>query len=330
MPNYVQYSTSNLTGSLRKNNVALGIVTSSIAGPTSTTGWYTGINPASGKYVIYKTAVSGDPDIFTPQTNQELFNFVLMQGGSPSNITSVSASLDWIATQSNLLAANLEYPNIITNGLKIHLDAGFVGSYPTTASTWYDISGNASNGTLTNGPTYNSANSGSIVFDGGDDFVSLPSQTAIFSNSSFTVSLWMYPQDLTGDNMMIFATYGPGPDFNSKAVVIRLQPDNVVLFAFYNDDLSSTGTFTYNVWQNLVCTYNYATDTSSIYINGNLIGTGANGPCIETVSMTVRIGNWFNQEFYLGNISLFSLYNRSLSQTEIIQNYSASKGRYGL
>ena len=73
MPNYVQYSTTNLTGSLRKGNVALGVTTASIAGPTSTTNWYSGITPAAGKYVIYKTAASGDPDIFCPQTNQELY-----------------------------------------------------------------------------------------------------------------------------------------------------------------------------------------------------------------------------------------------------------------
>jgi hypothetical protein len=135
MPNYVKYSTSIPSGSLLKGTVALGVTTASIAGPTSTTNWYAGIAPASGKYVIYKTAATGDPDIFCPQTDQELFNFVLMQGGSASNITSVSASLAWIGTQTNLVAANFDYENIVTDGLVLNLDAGFVGSYPTTAST---------------------------------------------------------------------------------------------------------------------------------------------------------------------------------------------------
>ena len=66
MPNYIQYSTSSLTGSLRKGTVALGVTTSSIVGPTSITKWYSGITPNSGKYVIYKTADAGDPDIFCP------------------------------------------------------------------------------------------------------------------------------------------------------------------------------------------------------------------------------------------------------------------------
>ena len=107
MPNYVQYSTSTPSGSLLKGTVALGVTTASIAGPTSTTNWYAGITPASGKYVIYKTAATGDPDIFCPQTDQELFNFVLMQGGSSPNITSVSASLAWIGTQTNKIVTNI-------------------------------------------------------------------------------------------------------------------------------------------------------------------------------------------------------------------------------
>ena len=327
MPNGVKYSTTTLTGALKRGNIALGVTGE--LGPTANTGFYSMPVPASGKYIINKVSPSSIPNFFAPQNDAELIRFARNEGATGADTGSSSAILAWIATQPNLEATNFEYENIVTNGLVLNLDAGFVSSYPTAGTTWYDLSGNDSNGTLTNGPTFNSANSGSIVFDGTNDYISLSSQTAIFSNSSFTISLWMYPQD-PQDNMMIFATYGPGPNFNNKAVVIRLQPDNVVLFAFYNDDLSSTGTFTYNVWQNLVCTYNYATDTSSIYINGNLIGTGANGPCTETGVMTMRIGNWFNQEFYLGNISLFSLYNRSLSQTEITQNFNAQKGRFGL
>jgi hypothetical protein len=76
-----------------------------------------------------------------------------------------------LLNSTDKLATNFDYENIVTDGLVLNLDAGFVGSYPTTASTWYDISGNDKNSTLTNGPTFNSANSGSIVFDGVDDYV---------------------------------------------------------------------------------------------------------------------------------------------------------------
>jgi hypothetical protein len=77
--------------------------------------------------------------------------------------------LNWFATQTDKMIFNIDYPAIVTNGLVLNLDAGFTPSYPTTNTTWYDVSSGGNNGTLFNGPTFNSANGG-IVFDGSDDY----------------------------------------------------------------------------------------------------------------------------------------------------------------
>jgi hypothetical protein len=81
---------------------------------------------------------------------------------------------------------------IISNGLILYLDAGNAASYPGSGTTWTDVSGNINTGTLTNGPTYSSANGGSIVFDGSNDYVlanntnlNSLSLTSRFSNTSF-------------------------------------------------------------------------------------------------------------------------------------------------
>ena len=64
------------------------------------------------------------------------------------------------------------YQPIVTDGLVICLDAANTKSYPGSGTTWTDtIGGNV--GTLTNGPTFNSANAGYIAFDGTDDYLSL-------------------------------------------------------------------------------------------------------------------------------------------------------------
>ena len=55
-------------------------------------------------------------------------------------------------------------PKIVTDGLVLSLDAGNVKSYPGTGATWFDKSGNNSNGALNNGPTFNTSSLGSIVF----------------------------------------------------------------------------------------------------------------------------------------------------------------------
>ena len=62
-------------------------------------------------------------------------------------------------------------PRTITDGLVLCLDAANRKSYPGSGTTWTDLSGRGNTGTLTNGPTYSSANGGSIVFDGTDDIV---------------------------------------------------------------------------------------------------------------------------------------------------------------
>ena len=62
-------------------------------------------------------------------------------------------------------------PTVVTNGLVLALDAADRNSYPGSGTAWTDISGRGNTGTLTNGPTYSSANGGSIVFDGTNDYV---------------------------------------------------------------------------------------------------------------------------------------------------------------
>ena len=73
-------------------------------------------------------------------------------------------------------------PNIVTNGLVLSLDAANPKSYVSGSTTWNDISRGGNNGTLINGPTFNSANGGSIVFDGVNDFISLSGPYSLTKN----------------------------------------------------------------------------------------------------------------------------------------------------
>ena len=332
MPNYVQYSTSNLTGSLRKGNVALGVTTASIAGPTSTTNWYAGITPASGKYVIYKTAATGDPDIFCPQTDQELFNFVLMQGGSSPNITSVLASLAWIGTQTNLVAANFDYENIVTDGLVLNLDAGFVGSYPTTASTWYDISGNDKNSTLTNGPTFNSTNSGSIVFDGVDDYVLTPSLLNASLNPTESVFVWFNPA-AAGQIVSELGQATINTGYHDSN--IEVNSSGIFSFSVWHGSLTNkvvSSAKSFNNWYHLGFTYSGTTFTA--YINGSSIGTTTftrQPPTSLHYGLCSIDGtNMGTSAYGSGKMGNFMFYNRALSASEVQQNFNAQKGRFGL
>ena len=83
-------------------------------------------------------------------------------------------------------------PTTVTSGLVLCLDAGNAKSYPGSGTVWTDLSGNGNTGTLINGPTYNSANGGSIVFDGVNDYANIGVGRGVNQFSgNFAVSVWV-------------------------------------------------------------------------------------------------------------------------------------------
>ena len=342
MPNYVQYSTSNLIGSLRKGNVALGVTTASIAGPTSTTNWYTGITPAAGKYVIYKTAATGDPDIFCPQTTQELYNFVTMQGGSAANIVSISASLAWINTQTNLFAVNFDYENIVTSGLVFNTDAGLVGSFPTTGSTWYDVSGGNITGSLVNAPVFNSANSGSLLFNGSSNYVTFGNQNLGIDLTSKSFCAWVNLSASLGNPISIldkqFDNTPPSNNYGGWGFWIGSNR-KLWWWSMLNQDIIDNGSATIgtNIWTHIATTYNASTKTASFYINGTLNSSISNTNIVDQSSGTqplavavARLGQ-VNQAGYInGAIGNILVYNKVLTLAEIQQNYNVQRSRFGV
>ena len=100
-------------------------------------------------------------------------------------------------------------PNTITDGLVLNLDAGNSKSYPGSGTTWFDKSGFGNNGTLINGPTFNTGNGGSIVFDGVDDYAVIPDTNILsFTNAKMSVSAWVsiissIPTSIGNENIII-------------------------------------------------------------------------------------------------------------------------------
>jgi hypothetical protein len=131
MPNAIKYKEGNLTGSLQKDNVALGI---SVQGPTSTTGWYSGLTPDLNRYVVYKTDASNTPRIFYPADDSELIRLAKQEGATGVNTGSAISVLSWMATQTNLMVVNKNYPDIVTDELSLLVDASFTPSYPVNPS----------------------------------------------------------------------------------------------------------------------------------------------------------------------------------------------------
>jgi hypothetical protein len=341
MPNAVKYKTGNLTGSLQKGNVALGI--SGSLGPTSTTGWYNGPNPVAGKYQIFETAISGDPDVYSPQDDAELIRFARWKGATGADTGSVAAVLAWIGTQTNLMAANFEYPTIVTDGLVLNLDAGFVGSYPTTGTTIYDISGNNNNGTLINGTSFNTTNGGALVFDGVDDRLTFGSPNM---TSSCTVNQWIQPLSGSANTMRtvehVAVNTATAVLYSQLVKISNIWYHQVLVSGYQSGYAEEMNVYfqsnvTSFVQNNTPYNFNFTWERTSgvdstlkTYLNGvfreqqiNTNNYWANTASLATSTYTVGSS-------YKGNIGTTSFYNRALTETEITQNYNAQKGRFGL
>jgi len=291
--------------------------------------------PANGKYIINKVAASGVPNFFAPQNDTELIQFARNEGATGANTGSVAAVLSWIATQANLEAANFEYPSIVTDGLQLNLDAGFVGSYPTINTTWYDLSGNTNNGTLVNSPTFNSANSGSIVFDGSDDYINIGiDKSCNRFTGDFAVSAWVNRSNTGGTWGNIIGDYYTNSTGN--ALEWQLMIDSTARLFLYNvtngyviSPIASG--FSANTWINVVVTR--IGSTINLYANTNLVTSVTNTTTFGSATGNLNIGIDGNnaEEPFTGKIAGVMIYkNKGLTSTEVSQNYNAQKGRFGL
>ena len=210
-------------------------------------------------------------------------------------------------------------PNTVEDGLVLSLDAADRNSYPGSGTTWYDLSGNGNNGTLTNGPTFDSGNNGSIVFDGVDDYAS----TTISYSSTVSINLWIYPT--TGPGLF---QYGDG---SVGLPVCLLDYNNTNLRVYVNDYYTTySSVLTLNQWNNICLILNPSIPLYTLYINNSLIGTGNISNTLPTQTGVVILGDHNFTSNGNSRIASAQVYNKALSATEVLQNYNAQKSRFGL
>jgi hypothetical protein len=212
--------------------------------------------------------------------------------------------------------------NIVTNGLVLYLDASNTKSYVSGSTTWNDVSRSGNNGALINGPTFNSANGGSIVFDGTNDYVSFSSIT----NNIYTIDFW-YKMGGNDGSYGYFASSGN----NGFAIGEGGAGITYGQFYYWNSSVSTgLGSIPSTTNWNHICTL-INVSTNNIQIYGN--GTQLSNSTISNMSTSIsNIGRHItlNTHYLKGNLSSYKLYNRALSASEVLQNYNATKSRFGL
>lgn len=227
---------------------------------------------------------------------------------------------------------------IVRSGNVLYLDAGLIGSYPTTGTAWNDLSGNQYNGTLYNGPTFSSGNNGYISFDGTNDYVSLGGQSGLgFTSGGFTIEVWFYiPSTWTGGSQY--------PNLFSKGATAGWDTNGWSLFVFrdwngpYAWGYGSRNGGTTNIVTRASApsnTYLHAVITADgsairLYENGLQINTGAQTISPGSNSTGVLIGSDANPLYFQGRVAIVSAYSRTLSAGEVLQNFNANRRRFNV
>ena len=261
------------------------------------------------------------------------------------NVNSISQEIlivgvveKFIASTSLLHFRQVFYSHPFSNdSALLALDAGNPYSYSNPSSLLAnDLSIYNSDGTLTNGVVFSSNNGGAWVFDGTDDYISLGNNVFLRTlQMNVTIICWFY-QTTTRIYSTLYANYS------------NTSPGNLIsLFRVDNNTVNyitstsgggfqakSLGSITNNTW-NFAAVSIFGTISNPVitYVLNNSSSTEnllSLNPTISTTNNVFVGGNSYISETFAGNISQLRIYNRALSDNEILAYYNNTKSRYGL
>jgi len=223
-------------------------------------------------------------------------------------------------------------PNIVYNGLMFCVDAANSRSYPGSGTTLFDIAG-TNNMTIYGSPTYNAAG----YFTFGNDQATQYIMNSLFPNptTAVTYNIWFrsnfaspvqtpFTYSVAGDNQMLF--------YIGNSTTLQPHP-------LGNNTWATTTSSMANVWVNATWTRDSVSGVNILYRNGIQVGTFTasagtnivtNGYLIIGQESDAPGGGFDPAQNLDGDFSHFSIYNRVLSAGEVLQNFNALKGRYGL
>jgi len=221
----------------------------------------------------------------------------------------------------------VDLPDIVTANLSMFLDAGNSSSYPGSGTTWTDLSGNSRNGTLTNGPTYSSADGGSIVFDGTNDFVQC---SGSITATAATFVTWIRRNGTQSDYDGIIYSRGAtatGIQFFGTTNRIAYTWNNAVNTYTWNSGLTIPDL----TWCMIAVSVTSSSATAYLCQSSGITSATNTVSHTSTTLDDIKIGqDDLGGRFFTGNIATAMIYDRALSAGEITQNFNALRGRYGL
>jgi hypothetical protein len=272
-----------------------------------------------------------------------------LSGGNPANfllgnissmkiwnrqLSATEVMTDYLTTKTRFFTRELP----VSTSLILSLDAGNISSYKGSGTTWTDLSGYGNNATLTNGPTFRGVNGGAIVFDGVNDYALLSDVPFRFANANFTLEVVFYYGGGSVNYPLLAKRSNSNPFLQYNLAIFSGLPyvggNGNVLTCFCRTDNSTDRTVTYTLDTPGVY---HAVVTSSqsvltLYVNSVSRSTSTTslevGAAYSATGEALKIGENNTGSFFNGRIHLVRVYNKTLSSTEVLQNYNATKSRF--
>lgn len=235
--------------------------------------------------------------------------------------------------------------NPVTDGLVVNLDAANIKSYQGTGIIWSDISSSSNHATISLSPTHNAATG--LTFNGSTQYGRIPSVAGVtdFTNTQkYSIEVWFNPSSGQANNAEaeLLEKWNYTGEGKYPFTIRFNEGGSSMMVACYDGSSNypsvvATG-FPVNTWAQLVAVFDFVSKTLTVYRNGEFKASRSLAG-INQVSNSSPVGIAGRiplgaatgvQVPFKGTIGIIRFYNKSLTSTEVLQNFNTFKTRYGL
>lgn len=232
--------------------------------------------------------------------------------------------------------------SIIQQDLQMSYDFGNGLSFDNTGTTVKSVGSTSFDGTLLNGPVFNTVLGGILTFDGVNDYIERTA--ALDTGQNFTVMSWVRPTSVGTTRNCLVANannFNVGTLDRGWYFSIGQGGGNNRFFLSVGTDqaysISSNDSVKVGAWQHLAATLSNGGETILLYRNGIQQTTSVNATSARTIVYDFaefRVGhrssNTIVTDALVGDLGSVSIYNRTLSGSEIVQNFQKGRAIYGV
>jgi len=253
------------------------------------------------------------------------------RGWKMTNARIVIDNNNKIVAQNGYIVASENYvPDIVENGLVLHLDASNPLSYSGSGNIWTDLSGHNHNATLHNGVGFST---NALVLDGNDDYADIPAhEDFVFGTDDFAIEVWFYSSISPDINQGAYI-YAQAATANNYLVMVLLGDKVYATQGHATVQKYSASAYLLNTWN--FCVWTRKNGISNLYLNNTVSSSSStimnlnNSIYLPTIGRPYQDGGTSTP--FNGMISLLRVYKgQGLSAEEVTQNFEATRGRFGV